>query len=368
VKKPYTVVLQHYPVYCTGYYAPDDKRKATGEASMERLAEALDRFDVDIDIAGHTHIYERLHAIRKGQRDDRNGTTYVVNGGDIEANFPDWFSAVTDDRLTQDQPTYTVFHMGADRAWFRTFCWSRGEERIIEIDYHVDWKDEAVPKAELAKLPSAEGDALAEVITELGAMGYHPAAEQLLPYLAQENGAIRRAAAKAIRSIGVETVSRELIPYVKDGDFVVRREVARALEIAMDADLAVPVSEAAVDPNQDARTRVSLIGALQFHAPPALATQQAIALLRAGGTPPQVRERAAYALARTATPEDVPAIVELFKAEQEEYVTIRLGFALNALCGRRQPLDSKSPIGRSKPGAERDKFIDKWLNALKKAA
>lgn len=365
VNRQYTVLVQHYPVYCSGYYGPADSRKDMGDRQMKPLAEAIDRNNILLDIAGHTHIYERMFALRRGQRDDRNGCVYIVNGGDINANFPEAFTAMRDDRETMSKPTYTVIHMGDDRVWFRTFAWGKTEQGIIEIDYCVLWRDEAVPKAALETLAAAEGADLLKAIEELGAMTYQPAAEALLPYLENPDAAVRRAAATALRRIGNADVAPELLAHLADDDPHTQREIARALEIASGATLAPAIADAARDATLDPKARVALIGALEFNAPKPLATQTAIAVLQDPATPGPVRERAAYALVDTAGEGDIAALCDLFDRETEMYVVLRLAFTLNELCGRRQALDDDSPIGKSKPG-ERRPFIEKWVREIEK--
>ena len=366
VDNKYTVVAQHFPIYCTGYASADDSRKELGQGPTRFIAAALDRHNVTMNIAGHTHIYERLHRIRGGKRDDAKGTQYLVNGGDIGGNYPDWFTALGDDRRTMEQPTYTVVHMGDDRIWFRTFCWGLAEKAVIEIDYKLLWQDEAIPKAELAKLDGASGGALVAAIDELAAMGYAPAADKLLALLDSSEAAVPRSAAKALREIGSAGISAALVQHLADADLAVRRTLARALEIAMDPGAANAVADAALDTAQDEQTRVNLIGALQFHAPPALATKTMVALIEAADTPAPVRERAAYALSRTARVEDVETLAAMFKKEPAGYVMTRVAMALNEICGRRQSLSDRGPLGRSKPGEERQKFIDKWMRQLEK--
>lgn len=357
----YTILAHHFPTYCTGYYSPVDQRKELAQSTMRPLAHAIDTLDIDLDLAGHTHIYERLYPLKDGKRNDREGTTFITNGGDIGGNFPEYFTAQGDDEKTMDQPTYTVFHMGEDQIWFRTFAWHRQNEEITQIDYNIIWKDEAVPQAVFAKLDGAEGDELLSVIEDLGALVYAPAAEALLPYLEDDDANLRQTTMRAIRRISNVDQSEALLPFLHDDDVMVRREAARALEIAMDPALTPKVIAEAKDPAQDDATRISLIGALQFHAPEDAVTEATIEILNADDRAPnEVRERASYALARTATEADIDRIAAMFREEAWPYVTLRLGFALNALTGRRQSLDDKAPIGRSKPGEERDQFIETW--------
>ncbi len=363
----YTILAHHFPVYCTGYYSPADQRKELAQSTMRPLAMTIDQLDIDLDLAGHTHIYERLYPLKDGKRNDREGTTFITNGGDIGGNFPEYFTAQGDDKKTMDQPTYTVFHMGEDRIWFRTFAWHRQHEEIAQIDYGVIWKDEAVPQAVFAKLDGAEGEELLAVIEDLGAMAYAPAAKALLPYMESGDAAVRQTAMKAIRRISNVDESASLLPFLQDEDLLVRREAARSLEIAMDPVLTPKVIAEATNKEQDEQTRISLIGALQFHAPAEAATDVLVDLLdTADRAPVPVRERAAYALARTAGEADIERIAAMFREEQWPYVTLRLGFALNELTGRRQSLDDKAPIGRSKPGDERDEFIERWIEWYEK--
>lgn len=367
VKKKYTVLAHHFPVICTGYYSPIDNRKEYGDTMMRPLRACIDRHKVTLDLAGHTHIYERLFPLRDGKRNDREGTTYVTNGGDIGGNFPERTTAQGDDPETMDQPTYTVFYMGEDRIWFRTFAWNKVTSRIEQIDYNLIWQDEKVPQSLLARLEAAEGGALLGAIEDVGACAYAPGAAALLKHLDSEDAAVRAAAALALRRLGTASVSESLAAHLADAQVEVRREAARALEIAMKPEVIPQVAAAALDAGQDVRVRVSLMGALEFHAPREKATEVFIqALDPEAKTPEQVRERAVYGLARTASEGDLARIVEMFRREESVYVTLRLGFALNNLTGRRQSLDAKAPIGRSKPGEERQKFIDLWMEWYQK--
>lgn len=357
--RKYTVVAQHFPVYCTGYYDPGGSREEDGE-NQKALAEALDRHHVALDIAGHTHIYERMYPVRAGQRDDRNGCLYIVNGGDINANFPTRISAVTDDREAFEKPTYTVVHMGEDRITFRTFAWAKAAQGFEEIDQAIQWKEEAVPKAAQAALKTAQGGALVTAIQDLGAMLYAPAVPDLVPYLAQQDKALRAAAATALRRIGIPESARALLHYLDDPDLGVRREAARGLEIAMAPEMSGAAAKAVRDPSQDVKTRVCLLGALQLHAPAETAFKTALDVVKNLQAPPPLRERAAFALASTATKKDAKKLLKLFREEPSQYVTLRLALALNEITGNRQSADGKSAIGRSKPGKDRDEFIKKW--------
>jgi HEAT repeat protein len=187
-------------------------------------------------------------------------------------------------------------------------------------------------------------------------MIYGPAAKALLPFLSDADVKTRQAAATAIRSIGNADVAEDLVAHLKDADPVVRRESARALEIAMPDTLASDVAEQAKDAAQDPATRVSLIGALQFHAPAKLARETLVKLLQ-GDAPPNVRRRAAYALTRVVEKGDVRAIAKLFDKEPEPFAAQRLAYTLNLLTGKHLSLNDK----QSAPG-HRAQLVKEWLS------
>ena len=241
----------------------------------------------------------------------------------------------------------------------RTFCWSPVENVIVQIDYYVIWRDEAVPKKALAGLPGLAGPELVEAIEELGAMLYVPAAKTLVSYLSGEDGAARRAAAKALAVIGAEGEAPDIAPHLDDPDVVVRRHAARALEVAMPKGLAKEVAKHVSESRQDEAVRRSLIGALQFHAPEKLTRKTLLALLE-NETSPAVRQRAVYALGRVTTKKDVKSLASLFEREEDPYAMIRLAYTLNKLTGRRQNLGKRGPLATSEPG-KRGEFVRKWL-------
>lgn len=365
VDSQYIVVAQHFPVFCTGYYSPTESRKEPG-VYTQPLWEVFDKYGVDLHVSGHTHIYERLWPIRDSRRNDADGVQYIVNGGDINANFPDWFSAVTDNRETMAKPTYTVFHSKSDRMTARTFAYSPVEEKIIEIDYVVRWEDESVPKAVLESLTDLEGKKLAAALEELGAMLYHPAGETLLEYLDTGDLQTRRAAAHGLSALGSSDLASQLIPRLDDADLEVRRSIARALEAAMPKmvlgfgkDLTAPLHKYVLDANEDPQVRTALMGALLLHGAPEKAAEVALAVL-AADAPAPVRQRAAYALGVVAANPEISGIARAVEREEDPYVLLRLGYILNNLTGNYQALDGNGAFAISEPGKRRQ-FIDAWL-------
>jgi len=357
--KPFTVVAFHYPVYCSGYLSPTDKRKEDSTRGMARVREVLDKHRVTVHLSGHTHIYERVFPIYEGRRDPR-GTTYIVQGGDIGGNYPEWWTAYQDDRRSMAKPTYTIVTTTDDRMEIRTFVWSPPESQIIEIDRVIIGHGEAVAERLAGRLPELAGDELLRAIDNLGALIHLPAADPLLAYLEHADPDVRRAAATALRKIADERAAKALAEYLDDADPHVRREAARALEGAMPKGLAKAVAKAALDPGQDADVRVALIGALQLHAPAGRTRDVAVEILR-GEAPDHVRNRAAYALGRVAEKGDVEELIELFKKEPSPFAVIRLAYTLNALTRVRLSLDGEGDVAQSKPG-ERDALASQWLS------
>ncbi|MFA6240338.1 MAG: HEAT repeat domain-containing protein [Candidatus Hydrogenedentales bacterium] len=362
-KAKYTFVTQHFPVYCTGYEGPVDSRKEPGE-SMVYIRRILDKHNVTAHMSGHTHIYERHYPLREDKRDDRNGVHYLVNGGDIGGNYADWWTAVSDDKATMAKPTYTVYQCKKDRMDIQTFCWSQQQNAFMQIDHDIVWKDEAIPAATLASLANKKGEELTAAMGELAAMLYAPAAQALVPYLRDADAGVRQGAAKALALLGNEAVASDLAAYLSDSDPVVRRYVARSLEAAMPESLALPVAKQASDNAQDPATRVKLIGALQFHAPAAVTRDTATKIIKSDA-PEDVRRRAAYALTRVVSKEDIKPLIRMFEDEKDQYVTVRLAFTLCKLTGVVLDLSDKGALGQSEPG-KRQEFVQQWLG--KKAA
>ncbi|NIA14215.1 MAG: hypothetical protein GWP08_09040 [Nitrospiraceae bacterium] len=362
-RNKHTIVAFHFPVYCSGYYSYDDSRKVVPERAMGAIAGLLDQYNVKLHLAGHTHIYERSYPIRDGKRDDANGTTYLVQGGDINCNYPDWWTAFSDDRDTMAKPTYTLVTCGDDRIESQTFVWSKTEEAVVAIDRHVICLDEAVPAAILAGLPGKQGAALVSAMDDLGAMLHAPAAEPLLAYLDAEDAAVRQAAARAIRAIGNAGVAKAIAAQLDHDDLAVRRELARALEIMMPSRLAKTVAKEVADAGQDEDVRESLIGALQFHAPAKLARDTLVKLLE-GDAPAKVRRRAAYALGAIAEKGDAKLLIGLFEQEPEVFAAERLAHTLNRLTRVNVKIEGDNPVSKSKPG-ERDAFSKQWRARLK---
>lgn len=356
-KNKHIIVSFHYPVYCTGYYSPEDSRKETGK-SLAAVAALLDKYNVKLHIAGHTHIYERTYPLRNAER-VMTGTTYVIQGGDINANFPAEWTAVADDRDTMSKPGYTLVSCLDDRIELRTFCWSTKENKIVEIDHAMVGLSDDTAKTVLAALPSTSDADLPAAIEKIGAMMHGPAAELLMPYMKNSDAEVRRAATKAIRSIGVENVAESMLEFVTDTDTSVAREAARAIEIAMPEKLAPKVAGLAEQSGLDEYVRASLIGALQLHAPRKTVAKTAIAILD-GDAPAKVRNRAAYALSEVAEKQDVKSLAKLFEKEPESFAMLRLAFTLNELTATPQSLKSEGPLAQSKPG-ERSEFVKKWL-------
>lgn len=362
VTSPYTFVSQHFPIYCTGYHSPKDDRKQPGQ-DMRYMWRVLDKHNVTAHMSGHTHIYERHYPIRDNNRDDRNGVHYLVNGGDINANYGEWWTAYTDNGSGYTKPTYTIYQCKKDRMDIRTFAWTDDRKRFEQIDRDIAWKDEATPKAVLASLASAQGAEKLDAIEQLGAMLYGPAIPTLAELLKSGDAETRKKAAWSISMIGTEEAATTLQPYLDDADADVRYQAARAFEVAMPETAADEMAKRAQDANSDPRVRVKLIGALQHHAPAKLAEKALFEILESDA-PAEVRQRASYALTRVVDPKKFDALARLFADEEDQYVTVRLAFTMNKMTEFPQDLNA---IAKSKPG-ERKEYIQKWKEAARDKA
>ncbi len=299
-KKKWKFVAFHYPVYCTGYESTTDKRKVSGNRKLEAV---FDKHGVDMVFNGHTHIYERSFPIRGGKRDDRNGTVYLVQGGAVGGNYPDWWTAT----IARDMslPHYSLLEVGDDTIELRSYGLARGDQkkgkaaRIIEVDHYVRWRNEAVPRGILAGLSEKTGPDLLDAIENLGAMCYGPAAEVLVGYLSDSNAAIRRAAALALERTASAAVSERLAPFLRDADVLVRRHVARALEAAMLPEVGEKIVPEILDLAQDSEVRCRLLGALLHHDRDHALRAAMIAEKASDKT---VRRRAADVIKRTSPP------------------------------------------------------------------
>lgn len=357
-KNLWPIVVQHFPIYCAGYGGPEDSRKENGE-TLGAVARVMEKHNVRLNMAGHTHIYERSYPIREDKRDDKAGVLYIVNGGDINSNYPEFWTAVRDDKRVQAQPTYTVFQCLDDRIDMRTFCWSKAENKVIQIDHFTIVRDEEVAKKAVAALEGKKDAELIAAIDNVGAMMYAPAVESVAGYLNDANPEVRRAAASALRSIGTGDATKALEPCLADADLTVRREAARTFEIDLPKQQSDVAQKCALDPQQDEDVRVAMLGALDLHADPKAAREVGLQVLESDA-PAAVRQRAAYAMSRLAEKDDISKLVDLVKDEEDEYVLIRLGYALNRATGNSVNVDDKAPYANSKPGS-RQEFIQDWL-------
>jgi hypothetical protein len=348
-RKKWKFVVFHYPVYCTGYAGPSDDRKAAGNPQLEAI---FDRYGVDMVFTGHTHIYERSFPLRGGRRDDRSGTVYLVQGGAVGGNYPDWWTATIARDLSL--PHYSFLEVTDDRIELRSYGLAKGDQRrgkaarIVEIDHYIRWKDEKLPKGILGGLPRRDGTDLLDAIETLGAACYAPAANALIGYLSRPDPRVRRAAALALERIADPAVSQRLVGFLRDNDIAVRRHVARALEAAMPGDTAWKIVPEILDPAQDSRVRQRLLGALLHHAPER-AFRVAMAALDTNDG--DVRDRAADVVKRTASRADVPALVAMLRQERRPYVAGCLAWALNRIRGKKVDIEKEeaAPVPARQP-------------------
>jgi acid phosphatase type 7 len=80
------IAMHHHPVYTSDEDDYGDSwRKAGREIGDTRVRndfmDLYDRYGVDIVLYGHMHVYERMHPMREGNVDVRDGVVYIGSGG-----------------------------------------------------------------------------------------------------------------------------------------------------------------------------------------------------------------------------------------------------------------------------------------------
>lgn len=363
--KTWKFYMTHYPIYATGYANPDDSFRAEGFPAVEAV---MDRYNVDVVITSHAHLYERSFPLRGARRDDRYGTVYLVNGGAVSNPLPAWWTAAAGDsalkstgRRLESYPMYMMVEADDDTLDIRSYGLEAGghtkgkDARIVEYDHCIRWRDESLPRRMLAGLRNEKAEDILESIEKLGAMIYKPAARELVRYLGNRDEGIRRAAALALERIASQSAAPRLVEHLHSPDVVVRRRLARALEAAMPAEIAHLVEPEILDESKDAAVRVRLIGALEFHVPPR-GIAVAFKLLESKASN-HVRRRAADLVKRVASKEEMPRMMELFRKESDGHVTARLAYGLDRITGKSTDLGK---VLKSKPG-ERKSFVRGWL-------
>jgi|GEM_PF-1901470 len=356
--KRWKIVGTHYPVYCTGYWGPFDDRKSAGNAALESV---LDKHKVDAYLGGHTHIYERCFAMRDGQRNDRDGTLYLTQGGKVGGHYPDRWTA----RLPVDfdAPHYTLVEITDDMLELRTYGLKKGDAtkpaaaQVVEVDHCIRWRDEAQPKKLLAAFADAKGDELVTTIERLGAMMYAPAASVLVHYLDHDDKRVCYSAATALANIASLAVAPQLLTKLSHPDVVVQRHLARSLEAAMPAALADRVAPFVLEESRDVVVRKRLLGALLLHAP-----EKAFAVAHKvlADKNKSIRHRAADVMKRTASKRDGPVLLSLFKKQDDPFVYRSMAWGLHRLTGVGSDLGK---LIKADP-AERDKWAQQWREAM----
>ena len=108
---PWTIAVFHHPPYSKGSHNSDDRDDSGGRLHemRENLVPVLERYDVDLVLTGHSHVYERSHFmtchygessslkdsmlldldssfIKSSQRISNQGTVYAVVGSSSKVN------------------------------------------------------------------------------------------------------------------------------------------------------------------------------------------------------------------------------------------------------------------------------------------
>jgi len=90
-KVPWIVTFHHHPLYSDGTRTEREKEKAEMRAKLQPL---FDKYKVDLDLAGHDHFYERFKPLVAGDKENPQGTIYLLDGAggapsyDIKTDTP----------------------------------------------------------------------------------------------------------------------------------------------------------------------------------------------------------------------------------------------------------------------------------------
>lgn len=90
-KVPWIVTFHHHPIYSDG---TKTERAREQKLMRDKLQPLYDKYKVDLDLAGHDHFYERFKPLVAGDKEDPNGTIYLLDGAggapsyDIKADTP----------------------------------------------------------------------------------------------------------------------------------------------------------------------------------------------------------------------------------------------------------------------------------------
>jgi hypothetical protein len=88
---PWIVTFHHHPVYSDGTRTERVREQLLMRAKLQPL---FDKYKVDLDLAGHDHFYERFKPLVAGDKEDPNGTIYLLDGAggapsyDIKTDTP----------------------------------------------------------------------------------------------------------------------------------------------------------------------------------------------------------------------------------------------------------------------------------------
>lgn len=74
---PWIVTYHHHPLYSDSTH---DERIPEREKMRAAVQPLYDKHKVDLDLSGHDHLYERFRPMLSGQKEDPDGTVYLLDG------------------------------------------------------------------------------------------------------------------------------------------------------------------------------------------------------------------------------------------------------------------------------------------------
>lgn len=77
--KKWTIVAMHNPLYSAGYWGSNPEHTAATEALREQLSSLFTKYNVDLVLQGHDHLFSRTHPIAENGSPITNTETKTIN-------------------------------------------------------------------------------------------------------------------------------------------------------------------------------------------------------------------------------------------------------------------------------------------------
>lgn len=144
------IVGQHRPVYSVAEGRNSDKIKAY-------LKPLYDKYDVDLVLTGHDHVYGRMRGEQNGRRSQElEGPVYVVSVAGSQVYMPEYNTYV--ERMASNTQLFQTVSVGAQSIDFKAYL-ATGELyddfSIVKVGKKKKFKDHASGLPEITDMPTS---------------------------------------------------------------------------------------------------------------------------------------------------------------------------------------------------------------------